>query len=131
MAAESLNKKKPTPPPELAILLSLYMFPGNVRELEAMVYDAVTRHSSGVLSMESFRNVIGVDRAAEQLVETASQPSGEKSLTAMFGHFPTIDEVENYMIDEAMKMAQGNQGIAANLLGMGRQTLNKRLKLKG
>jgi len=32
------------------------------------------------------------------------------------------------MIDEAMRMSRGNQGIAATLLGMGRQTLNKRLK---
>jgi DNA-binding protein Fis len=34
------------------------------------------------------------------------------------------------MIAEAMKMADGNQGIAGKLLGMGRQTLNKRLKTK-
>ena len=32
------------------------------------------------------------------------------------------------MIAEAMRMAQGNQGIAATLLGLARQTLNKRLK---
>ena len=51
-------------------------------------------------------------------------------MTVMFGHFPTIREIEEYIIDEAMKLAKGNQGIAANLLGMGRQTLNIRLKTK-
>ena len=128
-AANALNKKKPTPPPELATLLSIYCFPGNVRELEALVFDAVTRHASGILSMESFRAVIGDERSA---VQTASHqsPSGENELSAIFGHFPTIDEVEEYMIAEAMKLAKGNQGIAGNLLGMGRQTLNKRLKAK-
>jgi DNA-binding NtrC family response regulator len=129
-AADSLDKKKPTPPPELAVLLSLYMFPGNVRELEAMVFDAVTRHGSGVLSMESFRGVIGEDRPVDKSSEASSQPVGECSLAGIFGHFPTIEEIESYMIGEAMRMAKGNQGIAANLLGMGRQTLNKRLKSK-
>jgi transcriptional regulator with PAS, ATPase and Fis domain len=57
-AAKELNKKKPTPPGELVTLLTLYSFPGNVRELEAMVFDAVARHTSGILSMESFRKVI-------------------------------------------------------------------------
>jgi transcriptional regulator of acetoin/glycerol metabolism len=57
-------------------------------------------------------------------------PSEENPLAAVFGHFPTIDEVAEYMITEAMKLAKGNQGIAGNLLGMGRQTLNKRLKAK-
>jgi len=129
-AAASLNRKKPTPPPELAVLLSLYPFPGNVRELEAMVFDAVTRHGSGVLSMESFRGVIGDDRPAHPGGEASPRSAEENALAGIFGHFPTIDEVENYMIDEAMHMARGNQGIAANLLGMGRQTLNKRLMAK-
>jgi DNA-binding NtrC family response regulator len=129
-AAASLERKKPTPPPELAVLLSLYPFPGNVRELEAMVYDAVTRHGSGILSMESFRGVIGDERPAADMTAAAAEGPGENPLAAIFGHFPTVEEVENYMIREAMRMAHGNQGIAAGLLGMGRQTLNKRLKAK-
>lgn len=130
VTAESFHKKKPTPPPELAVLLSLYPFPGNVRELEAMVFDAVARHTSGILSMESFRVAIGEERPAAMTEETVAGLPGENALTGIFGHFPTIEEVETYMIDEAMRMAQGNQGMAANLLGMGRQTLNKRLKVK-
>ncbi|MBK5276550.1 MAG: sigma-54-dependent Fis family transcriptional regulator [Desulfuromonadales bacterium] len=127
-AASSLNKKKPTPPPELADLLSLHPFPGNLRELEAMVFDAVTRHSSGVLSMESFREVIFDDRPVLPRTETSTHSPENNPLIGIFGHFPSIEEVENHTIDEAMKMANGNQGIAANLLKMGRQNLNRRLK---
>jgi DNA-binding NtrC family response regulator len=130
-AAAALDRKKPTPPPELAVLLSLYPFPGNVRELEAMVFDAVTRHTSGILSMESFRAVIGDERHAADVATTGSGLAADSPLAAIFGHFPTIEEVESYMIREALHMAQGNQGIASGLLGMGRQTLNKRLKSKG
>jgi two-component system, NtrC family, response regulator HydG len=128
-AAAALNKKKPTPPPELAVLLSVYPFPGNVRELEGMVFDAVVRHSSGILSMESFRAAIGDVRPGAEVLK-AEPYAGENPLIGMFGHFPTVEEVADYLILEAMKMAKGNQGIAANMLGMGRQTLNKRLKGK-
>src|SRR5690349_6554037 len=45
-AAASLGKKKPAVPKELPILLASYPFPGNVRELRAMVYDALSLHES-------------------------------------------------------------------------------------
>jgi len=54
-AAKTLGKKKPTYPPELCAYLSAYNFPGNVRELRAMIFDAVARHKQGVLSIASFR----------------------------------------------------------------------------
>jgi len=128
-AAENLGKKKPTPPLELSIMLSLYPFPGNVRELEAMVNDAVLRHTAGVLSMDTFRSVVGSERPVLHGAATSGKGAGEENpLCAIFGHFPTLDEVERYMITEAMKMAKGNQGMAGRILGMGRQTLNKRLK---
>lgn len=126
-AARQLGRKKPTPPPELAVLLGLYSFPGNVRELEALAFDAVARHTSGVLSMESFRAVVGDDQSASRERPAASADVSQ-AFVDYFGNFPTIAEVEEFMIDEAMKMTQGNQGMAAKLIGMGRQTLNKRLK---
>jgi DNA-binding NtrC family response regulator len=53
-AAGSLGRDKPAPPPGLVELLASYHFPGNVRELEAMVYDAV-RRTSGELSLDAFK----------------------------------------------------------------------------
>ena len=123
-----LNKKKPTPPPELAVLLALYHFPGNIRELEALVFDAVLRHTSGILSMETFRAVLGDERPVTKAASAQSDATQENPLSLIFGHFPTIEEVEEYMIGEAMKLSKGNQGMAGKILGMGRQTLNKRLK---
>jgi len=80
--------------------------------------------------MESFRKATGNE---QPLLQSSSSPSAleEKSLSAFFGHFPNIGEVEEYMINEAMKLAKGNQGMAASLLGMSRQTLNNRLKVTG
>jgi DNA-binding protein Fis len=48
----------------------------------------------------------------------------------VFGHFPTFKETEAYLIADALKRAEGNQGIAASMLGISRQALNRRLKNK-
>ena len=53
-AAGSLRKKKPMPPDGLVELLACYHFPGNVRELEAMVHNAVSQ-ASGELSLDVFK----------------------------------------------------------------------------
>jgi DNA-binding NtrC family response regulator len=55
-ASKTLKRKKPTPPEELITLLSTYHFPGNVRELESMVFDAVSSHKSGKLSLDIFKD---------------------------------------------------------------------------
>jgi len=124
-AAASMNRKKPTPPQELITLMQTYHFPGNVREMEAMVYDAVARHKGGMLSMESFKDVIGQERAS-----AAAKAAEETKPFAPGEHFPTLRETESALIARALEMANGNQGIAANLLGITRQALNKRLKRK-
>lgn len=119
-AAGSLNKKTPTPPPELATLLSTYHFPGNVRELEAMIYDAVSTHQAKKLSMDSFKKVLGKQEPVMQETRPVAPVTFSERL-------PTIEEVVTLLIDEAMQRANGNQSIAANLLGISRPALNKRL----
>lgn len=126
-AATSLKKKKPTPPPELTTLLSTYRFPGNLRELKGMVYDAVARHKTGMLSMDSFREAVWNEQVAGQSL-CSSLPGQGASLYAFLGRIPTFKEMETLLIKEALAHAQGNQGIAASLLGVSRQALNRRLK---
>ncbi|HBG20553.1 MAG TPA: sigma-54-dependent Fis family transcriptional regulator, partial [Desulfobulbaceae bacterium] len=53
------------------------------------------------------------------------------SLTAIFGRFPTLEELTEYAVGEALANAENNQSQAARLLGISRQALNKRLKKKG
>jgi DNA-binding NtrC family response regulator len=128
-AAQIFRKTTPNYPPELVTLLSSYDFPGNIREMKSLVFDAVARHVAGMLSMERFREVIGSRPAISGQDSLLSQRLNDWLLDSG-GRFPKVREVEELLIDEAMKLAKGNQGIAASLLGFTRQTLNKRLKVR-
>ncbi len=125
-AAKGMRKKKPSHPFELITLLSNWHFPGNVRELRSMVFDAVARHKSGILSMDSFEE----DTQKKYLpphTDSSSASVDTNHLLDLFGRFPTLKELEEYLISTALKNSNGNQGTAASLLGITRQALNKRL----
>lgn len=125
-AAKTLKKKKPTSPPELITLLSSYNFPGNVREFEAMVFDAVTRHRSGVLSTATFRDVIRKEHSHFNSKASIKTAQSDMKLD-MDGRLITLKEAEKCLIDCAMQRSDNNQRIAAEMLGITRQALNKRL----
>ena len=123
--AQSLKKPIPTAPQELLTLLKTYEFSGNVRELEGLIYNAVAIHQGGVLSLSSFREALGyhgtIETGSDDRLATASM----KELIQ--GRIPTLKEAEQFLIDEALTRSDGNQGIAAGILGITRQALNKRL----
>ncbi len=127
--ARTLEKRKPTPPAELTTLLKTYTFPGNIRELQSMIMDAISRHKSGVLSLKAFREHIKRNRPYSQQSE-ASQEASEKlpSITFPGPQLPTIKQTTDLLVREAMKRADGIQSIAAGMLGISQQALSKRLK---
>jgi DNA-binding NtrC family response regulator len=132
-AAKDLGKKKPTVPEELYTLLPTYHFPGNIRELRAMVYDAVSWHSSKKMSMDTFKKAIQGTRTLEKEMNPAvpgnqDKEMESKSVIKFSAHLPTLKEVQERLVHEAMRRAKDNQSIAAQLLGITRQALNKRLR---
>ena len=121
-AAASLDKKAPEATPELLTLLDNYHFPGNVRELRAMVFDAVARHKSGpVLSAKSFRKTVKQQLGNKTALKGSATRAGHED------RFVTLKEAERLHIEEALRRAGGNQGTAAALLGISRPALNRRL----
>jgi DNA-binding NtrC family response regulator len=123
-AATSLGKKKPTPPRQLPVLLATYDFPGNIRELRAMVYDAVSTHAGRILSMQSFLNAMG--RTEETDEGAAMEEMGNPF--ADLARLPNMTEALDLLIAEAMRRADGNQTLASRLLGISQPALSKRLK---
>ncbi len=127
MAARELGKKKPTPPEELVILLSTYHFSGNIRELKAMIYDAVANHRTKMLNLQVFRDYIknNLDDSGMSLRNVFSE---EGISISAWKKLPTIRQVTKMLITEALKRTNNNKSIAARLLGITRQTLVKHRK---
>jgi DNA-binding NtrC family response regulator len=113
-AAREMGRSVPAFSPRLVRLLKAYRFPGNVRELRAMIFDAVSRQTSGELPLETFERLIG---------DAAELEQDEEILTIR----RTVDR----LVQKAIERAEGNRGVAARLLGITPQALGQRLKRAG
>jgi DNA-binding NtrC family response regulator len=128
-AATSLGKPVPTVPMELYQLLRTHSFPGNLSELRDLCLDAVAHHAGRVMSMRRFRDGI----AAAQKVHPASPPAatidaGEAGEAWWLPHpLPSLKNMKRMLILEALHRAEGNQSVAAPLIGMSRSTYNTQL----
>ena len=83
-----------------------------------------------MLSLDSFKEKLG-------LSEETAIPKSETAAAgpAVQMHFPdrlpSLEEAGCQVVTEAMRRANGNQTLAANMLGITRQGLAKRLKKCG
>lgn len=98
-------------------LLQNYDFPGNTRQLKAIVYDAVMKAEDGVLSVTDFRDLF-----VGELPVNTFKPIDDK--------IPTLEEAFNELVSRAMIAANGNQIKAAAILGISQSTLSRRLRKK-
>ncbi|MDR1317767.1 MAG: sigma-54 dependent transcriptional regulator [Spirochaetales bacterium] len=121
-AAAQLSKQQPEIPKELVSLLSAYRFPGNIRELGSLLYDAVSRCNSGRLDMIFFRNYIEKHGHGTEIQEAPPPVFFPKN------KLPTLQELETMLIREALKISGGNQSVAARLIGVSQSTLSRRQK---
>ena len=122
------GKETPSHSPELFILLNAYDFPGNIRELQHMVSDAVSHHDGGILSIDSFRREIeehaSLSRGGSA---TDGEMTGFAEALAIVRQLPALHEVEPLVIAEALKRAAGNKNVASQLLNLSRDALTKRI----
>ncbi len=126
-ASMTLNKKKPAVPQELYALLNSYPFPGNVRELESMIFNAVSTHNGGILSLAGLKATIST---ADRTTGDTAQLKEAVQNIQFTGRLPTLKEAEDFLISAAMKLAKNNQSIAALHLGISQSTLSRRFKDK-
>lgn len=98
-----------------------YNFPGNVRELQSIVLDAVSCTDGDVLNTERLQNNIGK-------IPKPNNPVSSIGKKLIFGEeLPTLKEICEELTLEAMRRNDSNQALAASVLGISRQALNKRL----
>jgi transcriptional regulator with PAS, ATPase and Fis domain len=126
-SAQHFNRSIPAVSSELIQALAEYDFPGNVRELQARVSDAVARHEDGMLSLDDFPGISAASQQPSPAPATALT-AGDAGIYCIFGRLPTFREIEDYLIVEALKLSEGSYAVAASILGVTRQTISKRLK---
>jgi DNA-binding NtrC family response regulator len=121
-AAEEYKKPVPNIPREAYPVLRSYNFPGNIRELRSIIFDAVSRTGGTLLNTEFLKH-FGSGRTEDGAVhaETAS-------VCIFPANLPSLKEVNELLINEALQRTEGNQAKAAVLLGITPQALSKRLK---
>lgn len=109
--------------------LESWRFPGNVRELQAMVADAVSTCTGDVLGPESFINHIHKQAGSNWVNE--APPVYSSGRFSWQGAFPSIGEVSDFLMERALDMTGGNQTAAANLVGVNQSTLSRWAKTHG
>ena len=127
-ASKALGKEKPAPPAELSSLLSTYLFPGNVRELESMIFDAVTSCKKERLPLEPFRSHIRQD---ESVAKTGGTGQLDAASTLKEKMESISQMTEKRMIIDALNKTHQNRTKAAQLLGISRRTLQNKIKEYG
>jgi len=125
-AAEVLNKPKAGLALGAAAILRSYDFPGNVRELRGMIFDAVSVQRGRTLTAGFFRDRLDFDAAADSAGEAVGPAS--KGRLLFNARLPTIREATGALIKEALVRTGGRQKPAARLLGITPQALSRRLK---
>lgn len=111
-----LNKTVKNISPDFYTKLMEYDWPGNIRELRNAVYHAVTLMEGKTLDKHHLDNFFGL---AEQTPDVLPKTGFKKTLV----------EVEREAIKGTLALTHGNKRKAAKLLGIGRATLHRKLKV--
>lgn len=120
VACEEMGKAPLKIPKSLPSRLMHYPFPGNARELRALVYDSVSQTQGETLATTPFDAIlenVSIQNFGEEKVKfSENQP------------LPTLNQLSEMLVNEAMLRADRNQSLASQMLGISQPALSKRLK---
>ncbi|WP_252106965.1 MULTISPECIES: sigma-54 dependent transcriptional regulator [unclassified Halomonas] len=119
--------------PEALNTLLSYSYPGNVRELENAVMRAVTLSEEGVLQHgdlpERLRDHVSAQSEAEFTPTLSGEVlSGTQTPAPAPARWPSLEEVEKRYIRKVLEATGGNKRRTAEVLGIARRTLYRRLE---
>lgn len=129
-ASESLNKKAPEFSYDIYSYLMHYDFPGNIRELRSIIYNAVSKikNNDHTISLEEFKSGLSQFMQIAQANIAIDQNNDSVKDIQFPNVMPSLKALSNLAVQEALKRTDGSQVKAAQLLGISPQALSKRLK---
>jgi DNA-binding NtrC family response regulator len=122
-AARKYGKKVLAVPSQLVARLSSYAFPGNIRELQTLVKNAVAMAEPSARTLP-VQPILSATRQGSSLAV-----DGQIDSSLQFGDIlPTLQQARALLTEEALTRSGRNISEAARLLGISHQALNKWLK---
>ncbi len=125
MAAAKYGKAMSSVSDEAVKLLEAYDWPGNVRQLEHLIAQAVIVNNSTKLA---------VDMLPSEITNATSNPTdnGDKQLDETIEKLiPSISEMERWLILQALELSSDSVPVAAKRLGLSDATLYRKIKKLG
>ncbi len=110
--------------PEAMALLKVSPFPGNVRELRGLLLKAKALSREPLIGPSIFEGLLNNSRKPN------TPQDGFNVTRSPETELPTIQQAVSNLVQDALKRTNGHQTMAAKLLGITPQALNKRLKNK-
>ncbi|HEY2900908.1 MAG TPA: sigma-54 dependent transcriptional regulator [Polyangia bacterium] len=110
---------------EAGALLEAYGWPGNVRELRAVVSRAALLHDEQILRPSHLPPELVAAAFVAPLI--ASGGAGSAVSTAAPAGIPSLETIELLHIRRVLELCGGNRTVAAQHLGITRQTLSKKI----
>jgi DNA-binding NtrC family response regulator len=102
-----------------------YSFPGNVRELRALMMDAAVRQPGAEIPAGELEAIL------PEAAGACEAPPGSAAASQLFSslrNLPPLHQMQEDLIREALHRTEGNQSAAAGILGISRQALHQRLQ---
>ena len=127
-----LEMPSPMIQPEAVALLQSQSWPGNVRQLENVVRQAILLARGYTISVEHVRQLLARNQSTPAGGQTITGYVADKLAAAQRGeetpvHARMLDEIERELFTQAIRLTQGNQARAARWLGVTRVTMREKL----
>ncbi len=114
-------------PDEVMAQLCQYDWPGNVRELQHTVQTMVAMNTGPFISSADLPSTVSGRRREGDTSPAAGLAMGAETTDQVV----TLDELVKAAIIRTLRVTKGDRTMAANLLGIGRTTLYRKLKEYG
>ncbi|OGW36120.1 MAG: two-component system response regulator [Nitrospirae bacterium GWC2_56_14] len=124
-AARKIGRKVPLIDEQASGALEGYSYPGNVRELINLVHNALSSNAGTLLTLDDFQGLASEDGTSQRGMRIIRNRDFKMQMNCQ--EFPRISSVEQMLIEEALRITKGNKTVAADLLGISRPTLNKKI----
>jgi DNA-binding NtrC family response regulator len=112
-------------------LLAAYDWPGNVRQLQAVLFRAAVFCDGDALTAEDFPQLLNILGPTQSTASSTPQASSGVMLYTADGHLRPLDEIEADVIRLAIGLYRGRMTEVARRLGIGRSTLYRKLSELG